>query len=177
MVGEMTFEGTVRLTDLAAGPVRRRLTPDAGARAALTKRLGLEALPGLVADLEVRPWMDGCQVLGRFEGEVTQVCGVSLEPFSQPVSGEIDLRLAPEGSPNLPEEPMISGEIEVSLDTPDPPERLDGETVDLMAILAEHLALAIDPFPRRPDAVFEWSAPTEETSPFAALRALRKPPE
>jgi len=177
MVGEMNGEGTVRLSDLAAGPVRRRLTPDADARAALAVRVGLEALPRLVADMEVRPWMDGCQVHGRFEGEVIQVCGVSLEAFSQPVSGEVDLRFAPEGSPNLPEEPANGGEIEVSLDTPDPPERLDGETVDLMAILVEHLSLVLDPFPRRPDAVFDWSAPTEETSPFAALRALRKSAE
>ncbi len=173
----MTVEGTIRLGDLAAGSIQRRLKPDDKTRAALAKGLGLEALPELEASLEVRSWMDGCQVLGRFDGQVTQVCGVSLEPFTQPVSGEIDLRLAPEGSPNLPADPAAGGEIEVSLDTPDPPERLEGDAIDLMAILREHLALAIDPFPRRPDAVFEWSPETEDASPFAALRALRKPPE
>lgn len=177
MGGEMTVEGTIRLGDLAGGSIRRRLRPDAQTRDALAKRLGIEALLELEANLEVRSWLDGCQVLGRFDGQVSQVCGISLEPFTQPVSGEVDLRLAPDGSPNLPEDPTAGGEIEVSLETPDPPERLEGDIIDLMAILSEHLALAIDPFPRRPDAVFEWAPETEDASPFAALRALRKPPE
>ena len=177
MGGGMTVNGTIRLGDLAAGPVRRRLKPDAQTRAALAARLGLEALPELEADLEVRPWMDGCEVVGGFDGKVTQVCGVSLEPFTQTVSGDIDLRLAPEGSPHLPADLTVGGEIEVSLDTPDPPEPLEGDTIDLMVIVGEHLALAIDPFPKRPDAVFEWSPETEDASPFAALRALKKSPE
>ena len=172
----MTGEAIIRLGDLAAGPVRRRLEPDAPSRAILAGQLGLVALPALEADLEVRSWLDGCQVQGRFRGEVTQVCGVTLEAFNQPVAGEIDLRFAPAGSPNLPEE-TGDGEVEVSLETPDPPERLEGDSIDLAAILAEHLALAIDPFPRRPGAVFEWKPETEETSPFAALRTLKPRPE
>lgn len=172
----MSRGGVIRLGDLSGGPVRRRLEPDAEARSVLAAQLGLEALPALQADIEVRPWMDGCEVLGRFRGEVTQICGVSLEPFSQEVSGEIGLRLVPEGSPNLPVEPP-AGDIEVSLDTPDPPERLEGDSVDLDALLTEHLALAIDPFPRRPDAVFEWAPDPAETSPFAALRSLKTRPE
>lgn len=167
---------TVRLGDLTAGAVRHRLAPGGEARASMARRLGLRGLPALGADLEVRAWMDGCQVLGRFTAVVTQVCGVSLEPFDQPVSGEIDLRLVPQGSPNLPQDPA-AGEVEVSLDTPDPPEPLEGDLIDLDALLEEHLALEIDPFPRRPDAVFQWSPETEETSPFAALKALRPRPE
>lgn len=172
----MSGEGIIRLGDLAAGPVHRRLRPDAASRADLARQLGLEALPGLEADLDVRAWLDGCQVQGRFRAEVTQICGVSLEAFTQAVSGEIDLRFAPAGSPNLPEE-TGDGEVEVSLETPDPPERLEGDFIDLAAILGEHLVLAIDPFPRRPGAVFEWTPDTEEASPFAALRALKPPSE
>ena len=104
---------------------------------------------------------------------MTQICGVSLEPFSQPLEGDIDLRLLPPGSPNLPA--GEEGEVEVSLETPDPPETLDGDLIDLDAILAEYLALAVDPFPRRPDAVFTWSQDAEDVSPFAALRNLTKP--
>lgn len=170
----MTGGSVVRLGDLAGGPVRRRLAPDAAGRSAMARRLGLTDLPALSAELEVRSWMDGCQVTGRFSGVVTQVCGVTLEPFDQAVAGEIDLRLAPEGSPNLPAEPDAA-EVEISLDTPDPPEVLQGDGVDLDALLEEHLALEVDPFPRRPDAVFEWSPETREDSPFAALRALKPP--
>ena len=168
----MTSGGVVRLGDLGAGPVRCRLAPDAAARAEIARRLTLKDLPALSAEIEVRSWMDGCEVKGRFSGVVTQVCGVSLEPFDQPVAGEIDLRLVPDGSPNLPQDPG-SGEVEVSLDTPDPPEILVGDGVDLDALLEEHLALEVDPFPRRPDAVFDWSPEDREESPFAALKALK----
>lgn len=165
--------GLVRLGDLAAGVIRRRIKPDAAVCSALARSVGVVSLTGLDADFEVRPWLDGCEVKGRFRCEVTQVCGVSLEPFSQPLEGDIDLRLLPPGSPNLPA--AEEGEVEVSLETPDPPETLDGDLIDLDAILAEYLALAVDPFPRRPDAVFTWSQDAEDVSPFAALRNLTKP--
>lgn len=170
----MTVGGVVRLGDLSAGAVRRRLAPDTEARAAIARRLSLKGLPRLSAEIEVCAWMDGCHVTGRFSGTVTQVCGVSLERFDQEVAGEIDLRLAPEGSPGLPEDPG-PGEVEVSLDTPDPPEILQGDGVDLDALLEEHLALEVDPFPRRPGAVFDWSPEDQEELPFAALKALKPP--
>lgn len=170
----MSGEGVVRLGDLAAGPVRRRWTPEEVARKAMAARLGLKALPELEAELEVRPWMDGCEVTGRFRARVTQVCGVTLEAFDQAEEGEIAVRLVPEGSPHLPVEPA-AGEIEISLESPDPPEVLAGDGVDLYALVEEHLALEIDPFPRRPDAVFNWTPEDREDSPFAALRALKTP--
>lgn len=166
--------GRIRLGDLGAGPLHRRFEPDAGLRSEIARRLGLKALPALEADLEVRSWMDGCEVNGRFIAQVTQVCGVSLEPFDQEVSGEIALRLVPEGSPSLPGD-LDEGEVEISLDSPDPPEVLDDDGVDLDALVEEHLALEIDPFPRRPGAVFDWSPEAAEESPFAALKALKTP--
>lgn len=168
----MTGETRIRIGDLAAGPVHRVLSPDSGERQALARRLGLEALDSLEAELDIRAWMDGCEVAGRFKGDVVQVCGVSLEPFSQPVSGEIQVRLVPPGSPSLPVDEG-DGEVEISLETPDPPEVLDGDVVDLGELLEEHLALAIDPFPRKPGVVFEWEAGPDPTSPFAALRTLK----
>ena len=110
----MTGSTQFRLGDLAAGPLSLHLVPDEAARAGLAGRLGLEGLPKLVAHLEVRPWLDGCEIKGRFQGEVIQVCGLSLEAFSQPIAGDIDLRLVPEGSPNLPAE-TGDGEVEISL--------------------------------------------------------------
>ncbi len=168
----MTGVTQFRLGDLATGPLSLHLVPDEAARAGLALRLGLEGLPKLEARLEVRPWLDGCEVRGRFQGQVIQVCGLSLEAFSQPIAGDIDLRLVPEGSPNLPAE-TGDGEVEISLESPDPPDVLEGDAVDVEAILEEHLALAIDPFPRRSDAVFDWTAGPDTTSPFAALDRLK----
>jgi len=51
-----------------------------------------------------------------------------------------------------------------------------GEALDLAAYVVEALALALDPFPRKPGAVFVSPAPVGETSPFAALARLTRPP-
>ena len=50
---------------------------------------------------------------------------------------------------------------------------LEGEVVDVGAYIVEHLALEVDPFPRKPDAVFEQPGGTPIISPFAALAALK----
>ena len=61
---------------------------------------------------------------------------------------------------------------EVSLDGPEP---LAGGAVDLGAIATEFLILAIDPYPRKPGAVFEPPDVGDDSDqPFAALAALKK---
>ena len=168
----MTWSHPLRLADLARGPVRTRLEPDAATRSKIAKDLGLESLPALTGDLTVRPWLDGAEIVGRFEGVVEQICGISLDPFEQPVSGEIEVRVVPPGSTSAPKPPE-GGEIELDLEAPDPPDVLDSDTVDLAAYLVEHLALAIDPFPRKPDAELDYQPDPEVESPFAVLKRLK----
>jgi len=169
----VSWDATVKLHDLARGPKRVTLAPDAADRAALAKRLGLVSLPALTADLTVKPWLDGVELTGRFHAVVEQICGVTLDPFEQPVDGEIDVRAVPPGSPHAaaPE----GGEVELDPDAPDAPDILAGDEIDVAAYLVEHLALELDPFPRKPGVSFEYEAPAEETSPFAALKKLTEP--
>ncbi len=58
-------------------------------------------------------------------------------------------------------------------DGEDPADVLEGDQIDLAAYVVEHLALEIDPYPRKPDAVFEPPAAEPETSPFAVLLQLK----
>jgi hypothetical protein len=162
----------VRLADLAHGPLRLALEPDVAERAEIARAVGLEGLPELRADLELRPWLDGAELRGRFEARVIQICGVSLDPFEQPVRGEIDLRLVPSGSPNAPDD--TGGEVALDLEAPDPPDVLDGEAFDPSHYVVEHLALALDPFPRKPGAAFEFKPAQPDDSPFAALKRLKE---
>ena len=76
---------SIKLHELARGPVRATLSPDEGQRVALAKALGLESLPSLSAELVVKPWLDGAEVTGRLRAVVEQICGVSLDPFEQAV--------------------------------------------------------------------------------------------
>jgi uncharacterized metal-binding protein YceD (DUF177 family) len=165
---------TLRLHEVARGPVKVRLEPDAAERARIAHDLGLESLPALVAELTVKPWLDGAEITGRFQARVEQLCSLSLEPFEQELRGEIEVRAVPAGSPNAAAE--AGHELELDLEAPDPPDALEGDAIDLAGYVVEHLALEIDPFPRKPGAEFDYSPPAEEESPFAVLKKL-KPPE
>lgn len=161
----------VRLHELGRGAVTVRLEPDVAARARIAKLLGLPSLPALTASVTVTPWMDGAQITGRFDAVVEQVCSVSLDNFQHPLSGEIDVRAVPEGSPHAPQ--PEGGEIDYDPEAPDPPDTLDGDTLDLAAYVVEHLALEIDPFARKPGAEFDYQGPPEPESPFAILKKLK----
>jgi uncharacterized metal-binding protein YceD (DUF177 family) len=161
----------LKLHEVARGPVRLRLEPDAGERAKVAHDLGLESLPSLTADLTIRPWFDGAHVTGRFEAVVEQICSVSLDPFQQPLAGEIDVRVVPAGSPHAPAE--LRGEAEYDPEAPDPPDVASGDAVDLAGYVVEHLALEIDPFPRKPGVEFAYAEQDREESPFAVLRKLK----
>ena len=151
--------------------MRVKLAPEVGIRQAIAHDLQIEGLPELSADLSIRPWLDGAEITGRFEARIAQVCGVTLEVFEQEIIGEIELRVVPRGSPNTPLE-LEGGEIELDPMAPDPPDVLDSDLIDLGCYLVEHLALAIDPFPRKPGAVFDYAPDKTEESPFAVLRRL-----
>lgn len=163
----------IRLHELGRGAIKLSLEPDAAERARIAHDLGLESLPALSAEVTVRPWLDGAEISGRFRATVEQLCSVTLEPFEQPLDGEIDVRVVPAGSANVPGE--SSHEVELELDAPDPPDVLEGDAIDVAAYVVEHLALEIDPFPRKPGAEFDYKSPTEEVSPFAVLKNLKTP--
>lgn len=133
--------------------------------AALAGRFGILGIGAFSAMLALRPDRDGAiRAEGRIEAEVTQACVVSLEPVQQRVSAPVVLRfLPPDAVPD--DDPESPDEIET-----------DGETIDLGEAVAEQLALALDPYPRRPDAALpdEVVAPEPEAppNPFAALARL-----
>lgn len=167
------WDAPLRLHELKSGPVSIRLEPDEAARGAIARQLGLPGLPALTARLTVRPWLDGAELSGVVEATVTQVCGVTLEPFDAVVSAEIEVRAVPTGSPNAGE--GEGAEINVDPDAPDPPDVLEGDALDLAHYVTEYLALEIDPFPRKPGATFEYQAPDADISPFSVLKALKDP--
>jgi uncharacterized metal-binding protein YceD (DUF177 family) len=164
---------TVALHELGRGPKTVTLEAGPEERAAIAKTLGLEGLNALKARLTLTPWMDGVELTGRFDAVVEQICAVSLDPFEQALSGQIEVRAVPRGSPNAPEE--TGGEVDIDLETPDPPDVLEGETNDVAAYVVEHLALEIDPFARKPGVEFEYAPSAEEESPFAVLKKLKDP--
>lgn len=135
-----------------------------GERAALARRLDLIALDRLTASGWVRRGETrGSVVLeGRLEAAVVQACVVSLAPV--PASLTVDFRrlfVAASAGP--------AGREVVVDPLADEPEPLPGRAIDVGEIVAEELALALDPYPRAPG-----SAPgVGEADGAAAGAALR----
>ena len=150
------------------------LVADEGTRAALARLTGLADLPRLAASFDVTPHgRGGLHVVGRVSAKVGQTCVVTLEPIENDIDEAIDLVFAPASA--LP--PLAGSEVELPVE--DAPEPLVGGQIDLGAIATEFLILAIDPYPRKPDAVFDHEVtPSDpEDHPFAALKALKVEPK
>jgi uncharacterized metal-binding protein YceD (DUF177 family) len=165
------WDRPLKLHEVNRGPVRLALAPDEAERAAVAKRLGLRSLPALKAEVTVKPWLDGAELTGRFDAVVEYVCGVTLDPFEDKVSGEIFARVVPAGSENASD--PEAGEMELDLEADDPPDVLTSDAIDVTEYVVEHLALELDPFPRKPGATFDYQPPEEEASPFAMLKKLQ----
>jgi uncharacterized metal-binding protein YceD (DUF177 family) len=163
----------LRWSDVARRPALR-LVADGPTRERVAKALDLPEVHRLEADLQVRPWLDGAEIEGRIDADVTQICGVSLDPFETPVSDTFVVHVVPAGSPNAPA--GGADEVELSLEAEDPPDVAPGDAIDLAAYVVEHFALALDPFPRKPGAAFEAPEEPPAESPFAALKALKDRP-
>lgn len=169
MADDLTpWRETIRLSATARGKVERRLSPDAAQLPAIAKRIGVDSLKSLSAEVTVSSWMDGAELRGTLTAEIVQTCGVSLEPIEETVAGVFEVRILPADSNHLPDP-----EADIDPEADDPPDILEGEDIDLAAYVVEHLALEIDPFPRKADAVFEAPEIEGETSPFAALKRLK----
>jgi uncharacterized metal-binding protein YceD (DUF177 family) len=166
----MNWSVIVPLHAVARGPVRHDLLPDDRQRSEAAELLSVPAIPALTADVVVTSWLDGCEVQGRWQATVTQTCGLTLDDFDTDLSGEFVVKAVPAGSANAPSE---DPEVEIDPEGDDPPDVLPASEVDVAAYVVEHLALELDPFPRKPGAEFDAPEPENPVSPFAALSRLK----
>ncbi len=157
----------VRVDEIGRG-FSQHLEADAAVRARVAEALDLEGLLSLEADVEVRPGFEGGTLTGPVRARVVQICGVTLEPFESRIDTELDVAF----TTLEPELPPPGEELGLAdLDTPDV---IENGVLDLGVYVVEQLALAVDPFPRKPGAVFEAPPEPSEPSPFAALAALKR---
>jgi len=148
------------------------LSPDAGAREAIAVVAGLRELPRLDASFNVvRSGAAGLHVTGTVSATVGQNCVVTLEPIESDIDEAVDLVFQPAADNGA------SADIGLDMDRPEIEPLIDG-VVDLGALTTEFLILGIDPYPRKPGAVFEAPTAGEPfAGPFAGLAALQKKPQ
>src|SRR5580704_14232484 len=168
----------VAIEDVAETGQHFDLVADNDVRAAVARVVGLRDLPRLEADFDLtRHGADGLHVSGRVSATVGQNCVVTLEPLTNEVEEDIDLLFAPPPSPVE----RKAGDDEAAEKGSERPERswngpepLIGGVVDLGALATEFLILGLDPYPRKPGAVFELPQDVKPApGPFAALAGLK----
>jgi len=169
-MSEPEFSRSVRIDTLGGGARPMTIEASESERAALARRFGLIGIETLTATAEVSREGDAILATGTLNAAVAQACVAS----GKPVPGQIDepfaLRFVPQSDEAA--EPEIELE-EADLDVVP----YESGAIDLGEAVAQTLALALDPFPRAPDAdaVLREAGVIgeDEAGPFAALKALR----
>lgn len=136
---------------------------------------GLLSVSALKAALVLTPVTGGTvHVVGRVQGRVGQSCVVTLDPIESDIDEDIDLIFAPPSQIRELAE-SIEEDVESDEETPDPPEPIDNGFIDLGKLATDALFLGVDPYPRKPGAVFDVpeTPPDPGDHPFAALKALK----
>ncbi len=132
-------------------------------RQAVAARLGLVSVGKLVCIFDLQRARAGViAATGTLSAEVVQTCVVSLEPFPSVVGEEFEVNFVPAGTESE----------DLDLEAVDEVPYADG-VIDLGEAATEQLALALDPFPRKPGAVLPQDAAGENEGPFSALRRLK----
>ena len=163
------FHRPLRIDQLGEGELRQHVAADADERRRLMGRFGLLALDSLTADYALRRDAAGIVATGRLTAQVAQACVASGQPVPESVDEPFTLRFLPEGT-------IESDEFELSSDAMDTM-FYQGQSIDLGEAAAETLALALDPYPRSPDAETALREAgvikEDEVTPLSALGALK----
>jgi hypothetical protein len=163
--------------------LHRELEADQATRDAVADVGGLRAVLSVSASIDVTPMSGGrFHVAGRVRARIGQTCVVTLDPMETDVDEPIDLIFAPPDQ--IPQMADLVDEAQENdrssgAEIPDPPEPIENGIIDLGRLATDALYLAVDPYPRKPDAFFEplIEAPDPEDHPFAALKALKVTPK
>ncbi len=143
--------------------------------AALARRFDLQSLSGLTADLTVTRLSDGniIKIEGNFSAEVVQTCVVSLQGVPAEIRAHLDTYFTEDGKEGFDEDlPADAGMEDEFPDTV-----MQNGQLDLGELVAQYLALELDPYPRAPGvslaAQLAGTGGEQPNRPFQALKKLK----
>jgi uncharacterized metal-binding protein YceD (DUF177 family) len=134
---------------------------------AIAKRLLIPSVQSVRCRWDLRSARGGVvEAEGSLTARLHQECVVSLDPFPVKLVEEFAVRFVPPGREGEPSE------------DPDEPDELVmlNDTLELGEATVEQLALALEPYPRKPGAILPEVPEDGPVNPFAAL-AKWKPEE
>jgi uncharacterized metal-binding protein YceD (DUF177 family) len=137
---------------------------------AIAKRLGLASLDRLEAHAVIECKGKKIRARGRVKAALAQYCAATNEPVPERIDESFELHFLPEPS-GLPDDEIELGASDLDVVFH------DGAGIELGAAIADTLALALDPFPRGPNADEALKASgvlsEEQAGPFAVLAKLK----
>jgi len=124
----------------------------------------------------IKNYSEGIRVHGKVNAQVTETCVISLEKFSHYIEDEFTIDFV-EASELHDDDDVV---VEVLSD--DLPEPLLTHEIDVGDLVSQHLALVLDPYPRRPGVAWEGHTDSEKDfspeegsdKPFAILRNFNR---
>jgi uncharacterized metal-binding protein YceD (DUF177 family) len=159
--------------------LHRDIEADQAVRDAVADVGGLREVRLVQASFDVTPQRGGrFHVAGHVRARIGQTCVVTLEELENEIDEPVDLVFAP--PEQIPQMAALVDEAEDDdEEVPDPPEPIENGMIDLGRVATDALFLAVDPYPRKPGAVFEpvVEAVDPDDHPFAALKALQAKPK
>jgi uncharacterized metal-binding protein YceD (DUF177 family) len=178
--GAPEFDLKLAAKDVTSSGITIDFDVDEGTRAALARRFGILELQHLRGTASVRPFRKhGLTLDCRFEAVLAQPCVVTLDPMVQKVDESFTRRWLPEHLIEL-ESSADGREILIEAEGEDAPEPMTGGAINIGEAVAEALALAIDPYPRKPGVAYNTppdvpgAAAEERPNPFAVLEKFKK---
>lgn len=154
----------------------RKATPEECTE--LARELDILACESASVDYTIKSLgKDRYRFSGTLDAAVAQACVVSLEPVPARISETFSIELGPQEA--LGDEAPPSGDREI-LSMPDVEPIEDGR-IDVGTMVFGMISAALDPYPRRTDAEFDWVDPKikaepEAANPFAVLAKLKPKP-
>lgn len=173
-MSKLEFSRPLAVDEIIGAGTTVTIEADAAERERLAGRFSIPAIESLTADIRVTARTLGLVyvVEGSLKADVVQSCVVSLEPVRSTVEQEFS------GTFHRATAALAEGDVMVvdPTDESDDPEPLEHGVIDLGELVAQHLSLALDPYPRKPDISLEQILPSQEDgmpTPFAALQRLK----
>lgn len=173
----LEFSRVVSVEALPRAGLELEFEADPQERAALARRFDLEALEKLVAVARLTPRADReVRLVVTFDADVVQSCVVTLEPVAIRLSEGFEVAFAPLA------EGVGEDEVVIDVEAEEPPEPLVEDRIDVGEMVAQHLAMVIEPYPRAPGAetgdLLSGESDSGEAAPsigsFAELARLKR---
>ena len=143
----------VALAEISEAGLDRLIEATPAECAALTRRMGVPAVLSLSCRFRlVRARNNTVAAEGHLMAAVVRTCVISLDEFETVVEEEFRVRFVPAGTESYDPDPDAEEEIPFTRGV-----------IDLGETAAEQLALALDPYPRKPGAELPQSEPASRT--------------